>query len=145
MFIGEYHHNLDEKNRIVIPTKYRELLGNEFIITRGIEKCLYIYSSDEWNNLVNKLDELPFTKKDARTFIRSFFSGANNCTFDKTGRIVISEILKDYASLKKECAIIGVNNRLEVWDKQLFDNFLNINNEKLEDIAEDLFEVTSAL
>ncbi len=145
MFIGEHHHNLDEKNRIVIPTKYRNSLGSEFIITRGIEKCLYVYSFKEWEKLVNKLETLPFTKKDARTFTRSFFSGATNCFLDKSGRVVINDILKKYALLEKECSIIGVNNRLEIWSQELFEDFLNENSEKLEEIAEDLFEVNSAL
>ena len=82
MFMGEYHHNIDEKGRIVLPSKFRELLGDSFVITRGIEKCLYVYSRDDWDNLVSKLNTLPFTKKDARTFIRSFFSGATECEFD---------------------------------------------------------------
>ena len=145
MFIGEYHHNLDDKNRIVIPTKYREILGNEFIITRGIEKCLYVYSLKEWNKLVSKLETLPFTKKDARTFTRSFFSGATDCSFDKPGRALISDYLKEYANLEKECVIIGVNNRLEIWSKDSFEAFMKENSSKLEDIAEHLFEVTDAL
>ena len=93
MLIGEYHHNIDDKGRLVIPTKYREELGNEFIITRGIEKCLYVYSYQEWEKLVSKLDTLPFTKKDARTFNRTFFSGASVCEFDKNGRINITSPL----------------------------------------------------
>ncbi len=145
MLIGQFHHNLDEKNRIVIPTKYREALGEEFIITRGIEKCLYVYSINEWNKLVQKLETLPFTQKDARTFIRSFFSGANNCTFDKSGRIIITDTQKKYAQIEKECVIIGVNNRLELWSFESFENFMNENSEKLEDIAEHLFEVNNAL
>lgn len=145
MLIGEYHHNLDEKNRIVIPNKYRIELGEEFIITRGIESCLYVYSKEEWNKLVTKLDTLPFTKKDARTFMRSFFSGANNCLFDKSGRIIISDPLMKHAHLDKECVIIGVNDRLEIWSEALYNDFMNNNSSKLEDIAEHLFEVSDAL
>lgn len=140
MLIGEYHHNIDDKGRLVIPTKYREELGNEFIITRGIEKCLYVYSYQEWEKLVSKLDTLPFTKKDARTFNRTFFSGASVCEFDKNGRINITSPLIVYAGLTKECVIIGVNDRLEIWDASAFNDFLTDNNEKLDEIAEHLFE-----
>ena len=143
MLMGEYHHNIDEKNRLVIPNKYREELGNEFIITRGIEKCLYVYAMPEWEKLVNKLNTLPFTKKDARAFSRSFFSGATVCEFDKSGRINIASPLVSYADLSKECVIIGVNDRLEIWSLDRFNAFMDENEEKLEDIAEHLFEVNT--
>lgn len=143
MLLGEYHHNIDDKGRLVIPTKYREELGDEFIITRGIERCLYIYSKVEWEKLVAKLNTLPFTKKDARTFMRSFFSGATVCEFDKSGRINITSPLVSYAGLTKECVIIGVNDRLEIWSEEAFNKFMDDNSEQLEDIAEHLFEVQS--
>ncbi len=143
MLMGEYHHNIDEKNRLVIPNKYRDELGSEFIITRGIEKCLYVYSMTEWEKLVNKLNTLPFTKKDARAFSRSFFSGATVCEFDKSGRINIASPLVSYADLTKECVVIGVNDRLEIWSSDRFNAFMDENEEKLEDIAEHLFEVNT--
>ena len=139
MFMGEFHHNIDEKGRLVIPNKFRLELGERFIITRGLEKCLYAYSISEWNNIVAKLKQLPFTKKDARTFIRSFFSGAAECEFDRQGRINITSPLVSYADLTKECVIIGANDRLEIWGKANWDNFFEENSEKLEDIAENLF------
>lgn len=139
MLMGEFHHNIDDKGRLVIPTKFREELGNTFIIARGIEKCIYVYSNAEWEKLVTKLNTLPFTKKDARTFTRSFFSGATVCEFDKSGRINITSPLVSYAGLNKECVIIGVNDRLEIWSEDNFDVFMNENAEKLEDIAENLF------
>lgn len=139
MFMGEFHHNIDEKGRLVIPNKFRLELGERFIITRGLEKCLYAYSISEWNNIVDKLKKLPFTKKDARTFIRSFFSGAAECEFDRQGRINITSPLVSYADLTKECVIIGANDRLEIWGKANWDNFFTENSEKLEDIAENLF------
>lgn len=141
MLMGEYHHNIDDKGRLVIPNKFREELGETFIIARGIEKCIYVYSNTEWEKLVSKLNTLPFTKKDARTFTRSFYSGATVCEFDKSGRINITSPLVSYAGLEKECVIIGVNDRLEIWSEEAFSNFLNENEEKLEDIAENLFEV----
>ena len=140
MLLGEYHHNIDDKNRLVIPTKYREELGDEFVITRGIEKCLYVYSQKEWEKLVEKLNTLPFTKKSARTFTRSLFSGATVCEFDKNGRINIASPLVSYAGLMKECIIIGVNDRLEIWSEEAFNKFMEENSQDLEDIAEHLFE-----
>ncbi len=139
MFMGEYHHNIDDKNRLVIPSNYRSSLGESFVITRGIEKCLYIYTNKEWQNIVNKLNTLPFTKKDARTFIRTFFSAAASSTIDRQGRISISENQASYANLTKECVIIGVNDRLEIWSKENWDKFNAEYSEDLENIAEDLF------
>ncbi len=139
MFMGEYHHTIDEKGRLVIPTKFRMKLEDEFVVARGLEKCLYIYSKKDWNNLVSKLNTLPFTKKDARVFIRSFFSGATEGEFDRQGRTIISSVLCNYAKLKKECVIIGANDRIEIWDKESWEDFLKDNEEKLSDLAENLF------
>ena len=143
MLMGEFHHNIDDKGRLVIPTKYRVEIGESFVITRGLEKCLYAYSLSEWNNLVEKLNELPFNKKDARSFTRTFFSGATVCEFDKSGRINITSPLVAYAGLTKECVIIGVNNRLEIWDEECFNNFINQTSDNMEDIAENLFDNVS--
>ena len=140
MFMGEFHHNIDEKGRLIIPSKFRQELGDTFIITRGLEKCLYVYSENEWNNIVAKLKTLPFTKKDARIFTRSFFSGATECEFDRQGRINITSPLVSYAGITKDCVIIGVNDRIEIWSETEWGNFLNNNAEKLEDIAENLFD-----
>ena len=139
MFMGEFHHNIDEKNRLIIPSKFRNELGSKFILTRGIEKCLLVYSLDEWNNMVNKLKELPFTKKDARTFNRMFLSGATECELDNDGRINIPSYLIDYASIEKECTVIGVNERLEIWSSEKFENFFNDNIDNFDEIAENLF------
>lgn len=139
MFMGEYHHNIDEKGRIVIPGKFREE-NTKLIVTRGLEKCLYLYTESEWNKIVEKLNKLPFTKKDARTFMRSFFAGATACDFDRSGRINITSPLVSYAGLTKECVIIGVNDRIEIWDETLYNAFLDDNASKLEEIAENLFE-----
>ena len=139
MFMGEYRHNIDEKGRIVIPGKFRNEMS-KIIVTRGLEKCLYLYTNEEWNKVVAKLNTLPFTKKDARTFIRSFFAGASVCEFDKMDRINITSPLVSYAGLTKECVIIGVNDRIEIWDKDAYENFMTENSDKLESIAENLFE-----
>ncbi len=143
MLIGEYHHSIDDKGRIVIPTKYRMELGESFVITRGLEKCLYVYSMNRWNSLVEKLEALPFTKKDARVFIRTFFSGATVCEFDKSGRINITSPLVNYAGLNKNCVIIGVNDRLEIWDENTFNTLIEKSSKEMEDIAENLFETIS--
>jgi len=138
MFMGEYHHSIDEKGRIVVPSKIRELLGTEFIVTRGMDNCLFVYKIDEWNNLIVNYKNLPNTTN-ARNFMRFFLSGAINASFDKQGRINIPNILVDYAHLKKDCVIIGVNDRLEIWDKISWDNFIKTNEENLSDIADKLF------
>lgn len=140
MLLGEFHHNIDDKGRLVIPTKFREDLGQEFILTRGIEKCLYVYSKTEWEKLVGKLNTLPFTKKVTRTFTRFFYSGATACEFDKSGRMSITSPLVSYAGLDKECIIIGVNDHLEIWDSKAFEQFMNDNSDIIEDIAENLFD-----
>ena len=143
MFMGEYHHNIDEIGRIVIPGKFRDESKGKFIVTRGLEKCLYLYTEEEWNKIVEKLNKLPFTKKDARTFIRTFFAGVTACEFDRNGRINITSLLVSYAGLTKECVIIGVNDRVEIWDEKLYNEFLDENASKMEEIAENLFEVSN--
>ena len=140
MLMGEYHHNIDEKNRLIIPSKFRFDLGEKFVITRGLEKCLFVYSLSEWESIVSKLRTLPFTKKDSRDFIRFFLSGATECVLDKTGRVCITSPLVHYAGLSHECVIIGANDRLEIWDKNNWDNFFQTNEENFANIAENLFE-----
>lgn len=139
MFIGEYHHTIDEKGRIIIPSKFRESLGKEFIITRGIENCLFIYSLQNWADITNKLSSLPFTKKDARTFNRFFMSGATNVELDKQGRVNISKPLIDYANISKDCVIIGTGDRLEVWSQESWNSFFDSTKDSMSDIAENLF------
>ena len=140
MLMGEFHHNIDDKLRIIIPSKLREELGEEVVITRGLENCLFIYSKNEWTGVVSKLKSLPFTKKDARNFNRMFLSGAIFSSFDKQGRIKLSIPLKKYASLEKECVVIGVNDRLELWSKDNWDNFMEVSKEEYSDLADNLFE-----
>ena len=141
MFIGEYHHNIDEKGRLIMPSKFRNDLGETFVITRGIDSCLFVYPKESWNNITSKLNELSFTKKDVRSFQRFFLSAATICEFDKQGRVSVTSPLADYADLTKECVIIGVNDRIEIWSKENFDKFLNDNIDNVSDIAEHLFEV----
>lgn len=140
MLIGEYHHNIDEKGRLIIPSKFREEIGNSFVVTRGLDGCLFVYSLVEWEKIVAKLKRLPFTKKDARTFMRFFLASATVCEFDKQGRINLVNSLIEYAGLKKECLIIGVNDRLEIWSLDKYNNLMNENLEQLDEIAEHLFD-----
>ncbi len=138
MFMGEYHHSIDDKGRLTIPSKLRDELKDSFILTKGLDGCLFIYPKDEWNNIAKKYKELPNTK-DARNYLRFFLSGAVEAEFDKQGRINIPQPLIKYASLSKECVIIGVNERLEIWDKDLFTRFLDENEDTISDIADKLF------
>lgn len=141
MFMGEYHHTIDDKGRIIIPSKLRYELGEEFIVTKGLDGCLFVYPKDEWNNIAKKYKDLPNTK-DARNYLRFFLSGATVCGFDKQGRINISQPLVKYASLEKDCIIIGVNDRLEIWSKDRWEQFLDDNEGSISDIADNLFAPT---
>lgn len=141
MFMGEYHHTIDEKGRITIPSKLRDELGDNFIITKGLDGCLFVYPKEEWNNIAKKYKELPNTK-DARNYLRFFLSGAIECEFDKQGRVNITPPLIKYADLIKDCVIIGVNDRLEIWNSERFNNFLIENEESISDIADNLFAST---
>ncbi len=140
MLIGEYHHNIDEKGRLIIPSKFREEIGDSFVITKGLDGCLFIYSLGEWEKNVAKLKKLPFTKKDVRIFNRFFLGSATVCEFDKQGRITLGSTLILYAGLKKECAIIGVDDRLEIWSLDKLNNLMEENYEKLDEISENLFD-----
>ena len=140
MLIGEYHHNIDEKGRLIIPSKFREEIGNSFVVTRGLDGCLFVYSLVEWEKIIAKLKKLPFTKKDARTFTRFFLASATVCEFDRQGRINLVNSLIEYADLQKECVIIGVNDRLEIWSLDKFDNLMEENFTKLDEISEHLFD-----
>ena len=138
MFMGEYHHNIDEKGRLTIPSKIRYELGEEFIVTRGLDNCLFVYPKEAWNNIIAEYKKLPNTQ-DARNFMSFFLSGATICTFDKQGRINIPVPLTAYADLIKECIIIGVDDRLEVWSKKRWEEFVSENEPNYSEIAEKLF------
>ena len=139
MFMGQYSHTIDEKGRIIIPSKLRNDLGNNFIVTRGLDGCLFIYSSVEWTNIINKYKSLPDTKE-KRNFLRVFLSGATVCEYDKQGRINIPSSLVEYAKLKRECIIVGVFDRLEIWSKDNWDSFIDDNSCNLSEIADSLFQ-----
>ncbi|MGO4887883.1 division/cell wall cluster transcriptional repressor MraZ [Anaerobacillus sp. MEB173] len=140
MFMGEYRHNVDEKGRMIIPARFREELGTTFVITRGMDKCLFVYPEEEWKLLEQKLKTLPFTKKDARAFTRFFFSGATECELDKQGRVNIAGPLREFAQLEKECVIIGVSNRVEIWSKEIWEDYFKESEEAFSDIAEGIVD-----
>ena len=127
MFIGEYQHSLDSKNRIIVPAKLREGLGNKFVITKGLDGCLYAYPLEEWKILEDKLKTLPLTNKDARTFVRFFFSVACEVELDKQFRGLIPQNLKEYAKIEKDIVSIGVLSRVEIWSKEMWENYNDLN------------------
>ncbi|KGA97021.1 cell division protein MraZ [Alkalihalobacillus alcalophilus ATCC 27647 = CGMCC 1.3604] len=140
MFMGEYRHNIDEKGRMIIPAKFRDSLGASFVVTRGLDRCLFVYPLQEWEKLEQSLKALPFTKKDARAFTRFFFSGATECEIDKQGRINIAVPLRDYAQLEKECVVIGVSNRVEVWAKENWEEYFAESEDSFSEIAENIID-----
>ena len=139
MLMGEYHHNIDDKGRLTIPSKFRDDLGEKFVITRGLENCVFAYSLEDFQKIVAELQTITFTKKDARQFMRFFLSGATTVEFDKQGRINISSPLISYAGLKKECIIIGTGDRLEIWSSDNWNDFFDSTKDNMSDIAENLF------
>lgn len=127
MFIGEYQHAIDNKNRMIIPSKFRDEIGGTFVLTKGLDGCLYAYTMDEWKLLEEKLKKLPLTSKDARAFVRFFFSGANEIDVDKQGRALIPQNLSEYAAINKDIVSIGVSNRIEIWSKEKWEEYNNQN------------------
>lgn len=123
MFMGEYQHALDSKGRLFIPVRLREELGERFIMTRGLDRCLFAYPLSEWARLEQKLKELPFTRSEARAFVRFFFAGAVECELDNQGRVLIPPALRSYAGIEKETAIIGVSTRVEIWSREVWETY----------------------
>ncbi|BCG60247.1 division/cell wall cluster transcriptional repressor MraZ [Paenibacillus sp. URB8-2] len=140
MFMGEYQHSIDDKGRIIIPAKFRELLGASFVATRGLDSCLFVYPMDEWGIMEQKLKSLPLMKSDARAFSRFFFSGATECQWDKQGRVTLPANLREYAKLDKECVILGVSNRVEIWNKELWEQYFGQSEASFNEIAEKLVD-----
>ena len=145
MFYGEYEHKLDKKGRIIIPSDFREISKENyverFVVTRGLDVCLFMFPEEEWKTQEAKFKNLSFTKKDARKFNRLFFSGAVVSIPDKQGRILIPLYLKNYAEIKKEIMLIGISNRIEIWSKDRWQEFYRSSRESFEDIAEKLIDL----
>ncbi|WP_028782679.1 division/cell wall cluster transcriptional repressor MraZ [Thalassobacillus devorans] len=140
MFMGEFQHSIDTKGRIIVPAKFREGLGDTFVLTRGLDQCLFAYPMTEWRILEEKLKKLPLTKKDARAFTRFFFSGAVECEVDKQGRVNIAQPLRNFADLEKECVVIGVSNRIEFWAKDKWETYFEESEESFAEIAENMMD-----
>ncbi|MGM0548352.1 MAG: division/cell wall cluster transcriptional repressor MraZ [Bacillota bacterium] len=135
MFMGEYTHKLDKKGRLIIPSKLRENLSKKFVITRGLDNCLFIYPINEWEKLEKKLRSLPMTNKNSRNFVRFFFSGANECQLDNQGRISLPINLREFADFKDQIVIIGLGNRIELWAKNKWTNYMEAVEDSYQDIA----------
>ncbi len=138
MLIGEYEHSLDAKGRLIMPAKLREDMQEKFIITKGLDGCLFGFSQKEWANFEEKLKTLPLTNKNARDFVRFFLSGAMECEIDKQGRFLISSNLREYANMEKDVVIIGVGTRLEIWNREKWKNYNSDKNISADEIAENM-------
>jgi MraZ protein len=138
VLIGEYEHSLDAKGRLIMPAKIREDIGEKFIITKGLDGCLFGFSQKEWTNFEEKLKTLPLTNKNARDFVRFFLSGAIECEIDKQGRFLITSNLREYAKLEKDTVIIGVGTRIEIWDKEKWKSYNSDENISADEIAENM-------
>ncbi len=138
MLIGEYEHSLDAKGRLIMPAKIREDIGEKFIVTKGLDGCLFGFSQKEWDNFEEKLKTLPLTNKNARDFVRFFLSGAIECEIDKQGRFLIASNLREYATMEKEIIIIGVGTRIEIWNKDKWKTYNSYENISADAIAENM-------
>ena len=144
MFYGEYKHSIDKKSRVIIPSRFREVIKEMCIeklyLTRGLDECLFVFPESEWKAQEARYKAMPFTKAEVRKFKRLFFSGAVEAVPDKQWRILLPDYLKNYAGLSKTIMIIGVSNRIEIWDKDKWNSFYNTSKENYEEIAERLIE-----
>lgn len=139
--MGEYQHSIDAKGRMIVPAKFREILGETFVLTRGLDHCIFGYPMDEWRKLEQKLKGLPMTNKDARAFARFFFSGATEVELDKQGRINIPSTLINHANLEKECIVLGVSSKIEIWAKDAWSSYFEESSESFNEIAENLIGI----
>lgn len=138
MLIGEFEHSLDAKGRLIMPAKLREDIGEKFIITKGLDGCLFGFSQNEWTNFEEKLKTLPLTNKNARDFVRFFLSGAIECEIDKQGRFLITSNLREYGNLEKDAVIIGVGTRIEIWNRDKWKQYNSDENISADEIAENM-------
>jgi len=141
MFIGEYHHNIDEKGRLAIPVKFRGDLVKGAVVTRGLDNCLFLYTQEEWQKLADKLSKLPISKSNTRAFARLMLAGAMDVQTDKQGRIVLPDYLRKYAGLNKKIVVAGLFNRLEIWDERVWEEYKGSTEKTSSDIAEALGEL----
>ncbi len=135
MLLGEYQHSLDEKGRLIIPAKFREDLGENFVVTRGLDNCLFAYPLSQWKTIEEKVKELPTSQAETRAFVRMFFSGAVEVELDKQGRIVIPQQLREHAHIERDTYVIGVSTKVEIWAKEVWENYSNQAEQSYEEIA----------
>ena len=139
MFMGEYNHTIDTKGRLIIPSKFREALRDAFVVTKGLDGCLFVYDNEEWKVFEDKLKSLPLTNKDARKFVRFFLAGATEAEVDKQGRILIPNVLREFAQLEKDVVLIGVASRVEIWSRERFEGIASYDD--MDEIAEHMAEL----
>lgn len=139
MFMGEYNHTIDAKGRLIVPSKFRESLGDEFVVTKGLDGCLFVYDNQEWTAFEEKLKTLPLTNKEARQFVRFFLAGAASLEVDKQGRILLPANLREFAGLEKDAVLIGVASRIEIWSKERYEG--EVSYENVDEIAEHMTEL----
>ena len=139
MFMGEYNHTIDTKGRLIVPAKFREILGEHFVITKGLDGCLFVYDNSEWELFEQKLKSLPITNKDARQFVRFFLAGAATVEVDKQGRILVPSVLREFAGLEKDVVMVGVGSRVEIWSKSSWESTEGF--EDMEEIAEHMADL----
>ena len=140
MLLGEFKHTIDTKGRLIVPSKLRDSLGETFVVTKGLDGCLFVYSNEEWSAFEEKLKTLPLTNKDSRQFTRFFLAGAAECEVDKQGRILIPQNLREYAGIEKEVMFIGVSSRVEVWSEKAWRKYCSEANQRFEEVAEKLVD-----
>lgn len=141
MLMGEYLHTVDVKGRLILPAKFRDELGELFIVTKGLDNCLFVYAKEEWAILEGKLKQLPLAKPEARAFVRFFFAGAAEVECDKQGRVLLPTNLREYAQLEKDVVVLGVSNRVEIWSKSVWDNYSEQISPTVANIAESLVDL----
>lgn len=139
MFMGEYNHTIDAKGRLIVPSKFREVLGDAFVVTKGLDGCLFVYDNEEWKRFEEKLRALPITNKEARQFVRFFLAGATEAEVDKQGRILIPNVLREFAELTKDVVLVGVGSRIEIWSRERFEDTAAF--EDMDEIAEHMAEL----
>ena len=139
MFMGEYNHTIDAKGRLIVPSKFREALGDTFVVPKGLDGCLFVYDNKEWNAFEEKLKSLPLTNKEARQFARFFLAGAAEVEVDKQGRILVPNILREFAQISKDVVLIGVASRIEIWSRERFEGIASF--EDMDEIAEHMAEL----
>ncbi|MBR2067235.1 MAG: division/cell wall cluster transcriptional repressor MraZ [Solobacterium sp.] len=141
MFIGKYTHSIDSKNRLIIPVKFRDDLGDSFVVTRWLDGCLSIYSMSQWEKMIEGLSALPATKKNVRLYIRSLTANAIECSLDNQGRIQLSKDLVDIAKIQKSCVITGVNDHIEIWAEEQYNSYSEADPTSFEDAAESISDI----